>query len=37
MSIFVAYTAIVGIAFIIISLIEMSAGVNIFSGMPIKW
>ena len=35
MWIFVAYTAIVGIAFIIISLIEMNTGVNLFTGTPI--
>lgn len=37
MSIFVAYTAIVGIAFIIISIIEMNTGVNIFTGVPLVW
>lgn len=37
MSIFVAYTAIVGIAFIIISIIEMNIGVNIFTGAPLVW
>lgn len=35
--IFVAYTAIVGIAFIIISIIEMNTGVNLFTGAPIVW
>ncbi|MEE1319582.1 MAG: undecaprenyl-diphosphate phosphatase, partial [Ruminococcus sp.] len=35
MWIFVAYTAIVGVAFIIISLIEMNTGVNLFTGTPI--
>lgn len=37
MSIFVIYTAIVGIAFIIISIIEMNMGVNLFTGAPINW
>lgn len=37
MSIFVIYTAIVGIAFIIISIIEMNTGVNLFTGTPINW
>ena len=37
MAIFVAYTAIVGIAFIIISIIEMNTGVNIFTGTPLVW
>lgn len=37
MWIFVAYTAIVGIAFIIISIIEMNTGVNLFTGMPVNW
>ena len=32
MIIFVAYTAIVGIAFIVISLIEINTGVNLFTG-----
>ncbi len=36
MVIFVAYTAIVGIAFIIISIIELNTGVNMFSGAPIQ-
>lgn len=35
MSIFAIYTAIVGIAFIVISIIEMSTGVNLFTGAPI--
>lgn len=35
MIVFIAYTAIVGIAVIIISIIEMSTGVNVFTGMPI--
>ena len=37
MSIFVIYTAIVGIAFIIISIIEMNTGVNLFTGASINW
>lgn len=37
MMIFVLYTAIVGIAFIVISIIEMNTGVNLFTGAPIKW
>ncbi len=36
MIIFVAYTAIVGIAFIVISIIEMNTGVNLFTGTPIQ-
>ena len=35
MIIFVAYTAIVGVAFLIISIIEMTTGSNIFTGAPI--
>lgn len=35
MIVFVAYTAVVGIAFIVISIIEMNTGVNLFSGAPI--
>lgn len=35
MMIFVAYTAIVGIAFLIISIIEMNTGVNVFTGAPV--
>lgn len=35
MSIFVLYTAIVGIAFLIISIIEMNTGVNLFTGAAI--
>lgn len=35
MIIFVAYTAIAGIAFLVISLIEMNTGANIFTGAPI--
>ncbi|MGN1432308.1 MAG: undecaprenyl-diphosphate phosphatase [Ruminococcus sp.] len=37
MSIFVIYTAIVGIAFIVISIIEMNTGVNLFTGTPLNW
>lgn len=37
MSIFVIYTAIVGVAFIVISIIEMNTGVNLFTGAPINW
>lgn len=37
MEIFVVYTAIAGIAFLIISLIELSTGANIFTGAPIVW
>lgn len=37
MSIFVIYTAIAGIAFIVISIIEISTGVNLFTGAPIQW
>ena len=36
MSIFVIYTAIVGVAFIVISIIEMNTGVNIFTGAPLN-
>lgn len=36
MSIFVIYTAIVGIAFIVISIIEMNTGVNLFTGVPLN-
>lgn len=36
MSIFAIYTAIVGIAVIIISLVEMNTGVNLFTGAPIN-
>ena len=35
MEIFVIYTAIVGIAFIVISIIEMNTGVNLFTGASI--
>lgn len=37
MSIFVIYTAVVGIAFIVISIIEMNTGVNLFTSTPINW
>ena len=36
MMIFVVYTAIVGIALIVISIIEINMGQNIFTGMPAK-
>lgn len=36
MSIFAIYTAIVGIAVIIVSIIEMNTGVNLFTGAPIN-
>lgn len=36
MSIFVIYTAVVGIAFLIISIIEMNTGVNLFTGISIR-
>lgn len=36
MSIFAIYTAVVGIAIIIISLIEMNTGINLFTGVQIK-
>ncbi len=35
MIIFIVYTAVVGIAVIVISIIELSEGVNIFSGTPL--
>ena len=35
MIIFVAYTAIVGVVFLVISLIEMNTGANLFTGAPI--
>lgn len=35
--VFVAYTAVVGIAFIVISIIEMNTGVNLFTGTPLIW
>ena len=37
MSIFAIYTAVVGIAIIIISLIEMNTGVNLFTGATISF
>ena len=36
MMIFVVYTAIVGIALLVISIIEINMGQNIFTGMPAK-
>ena len=36
MSIFAIYTAVVGIAFIVISIIEMSTGVNLFTGAALS-
>ena len=36
MSIFVIYTAIVGVAFIVISIIEMNTGVNLFTVAPLN-
>lgn len=36
MSIFVIYTAVVGIAFLIISIIELNTGVNLFTGVSIS-
>ena len=36
MIIFVIYTAIVGVAFIVISIIEMNTGVNLFTGAPLN-
>ena len=35
MIIFIIYTAIVGIAVIVISVMEMQSGVNLFSGAPL--
>jgi undecaprenyl-diphosphatase len=35
MIIFIVYTAVVGIAVIIISIIELNQGINIFSGTPL--
>ena len=35
MEIFVIYTAVVGIAFVVISIIEMNTGVNLFTGASI--
>ena len=37
MSVFVIYTAVVGLIFLIISIIEMNTGVNIFTGSPINF
>ncbi len=37
MSVFVIYTAIVGIVFLIVSIIEMNTGVNLFTGTPINF
>lgn len=37
MYIFVIYTAVVGLAVIIISLIEMNTGVNLFTGVPVSF
>ncbi len=36
MSVFVIYTAVVGLVFLIISIIELSTGVNLFTGAPIN-
>ena len=36
MIIFIIYTAVVGIAVIVISIIEMNSGVNLFSGAPLS-
>ncbi len=36
MMIFVIYTAVVGVAFIVISIIEMNTGVNLFTGAPLQ-
>ena len=35
MIIFIIYTAVVGVAVIVISVIEMNTGVNLFSGVPL--
>lgn len=35
--VFVAYTAVVGVALIVVSIIEMNTGVNLFTGAPIVW
>ena len=32
---FVVYTAVVGLAAIVVSLVEQSAGVNLFTGVPL--
>lgn len=37
MEIFVIYTAVVGVLLVVISIIEMNTGVNIFTGAPINW
>lgn len=37
MSVFVIYTAVVGLVFLVISIIEMNTGVNIFTGSPINF
>ncbi len=37
MEIFVIYTAIVGVILIVISIIEMCTGSNVFTGAPISW
>ncbi len=37
MSAFVIYTAVVGLVFLIISIIELNTGVNLFTGAPINW
>lgn len=37
MSIFVIYTAVVGVAILVISIIELTQGVNIFNGEPLKF
>ena len=36
MMIFVVYTAVVGIALIVVSVIEISTGTNLFTGAPIS-
>lgn len=36
MMIFVVYTAVVGVALIVVSIIEMTNGTNLFTGMPIN-
>lgn len=35
--VFVAYTAVIGIAVIVISIIELSSGTNLFSGLPLTF
>lgn len=37
MSVFVIYTAVVGMVFLVISIIEMNTGVNLFTGSPINF